>query len=56
MLYHTVSHLNSSSTHLQVDFDESAVQNRFVVKPNVDPQLDESESFCLFVSLLSSDC
>jgi len=28
-----------------VDFDESAVQNRFVVKPNVDLELDESKYF-----------
>ncbi len=27
----------------QVDFEESAVQNRFVVKPYVDPELDESK-------------
>lgn len=32
----------------QVDFDESAEQNRFVVKPGVDPVLDESKAhFCL---------
>ena len=27
----------------QIDFDESASQNRFTVKPGVDPELDESE-------------
>lgn len=26
----------------QVDFDESSVQNRFVVKTGVDPELDQS--------------
>ena len=34
----------SSVNMLQVDFEESAVQNRFVVKANVDVQLDKSES------------
>ena len=27
----------------QVDFDESVAQSRFVVKPNVDPDLDYSK-------------
>lgn len=31
----------------QIDFDESTEQNRFVVKPGVDPSLDESKNVCL---------
>ena len=30
-------------TLCQIDFDESTSQNRFTVKPGVDPELDESE-------------
>ena len=30
---------------LQVDFDEMSVSNRFVVKPNVDAELDKSKYF-----------
>lgn len=29
----------------QIDFDESTEQNRFVVKPGVDPALDESKYY-----------
>ncbi len=29
---------------VQVDFEESQVQHRFTVKPNVDTALDESKS------------
>jgi len=28
---------------LQVDFDESRIQQRFVVRPNINPELDESK-------------
>ena len=35
---------------LQVDFDEMSVSNRFVVKPNVDAELDESKSILCTVS------
>ena len=35
----------------QIDFDESTDQNRFVVKPGVDPALDESKH-CFLLSLL----
>ena len=35
--------LPSSFLLYQIDFDESASQNRFTVKPGVDPELDESE-------------
>ena len=35
----------------QIDFDESTDQNRFVVKPGVDPALDESKH-CFILSLL----
>ena len=31
-----------SVSRLQVDFDESGNQQRFCVKPSVDPELDES--------------
>ena len=31
----------------QIDFDESTEQNCFVVKPGVDPSLDESKNVCL---------
>ena len=33
-----------SVSRLQVDFDESGNQQRFCVKPSVDPELDESQS------------
>lgn len=33
----------------QIDFDESTEQNRFVVKPGVDPALDESRFFLLIL-------
>lgn len=42
--------------YLQVDFEESKVVGRFVVKPNVDAELDDSEwqSFVLIKSLESN--
>lgn len=40
-----------------VDFDESVEQNRFVVKPGVDPVLDESklQTICGYVKKLLPD-
>lgn len=35
---------SSTQTH-QIDFEESSLQGRFSVKPNVDAELDESEAF-----------
>lgn len=32
-----------TTRYLQVDFEESKVVGRFVVKPNVDAELDDSE-------------
>ena len=37
---------------VQIDFDESTEQNRFVVKPGVDPSLDESKN--IFLHLLTN--
>lgn len=41
-------HLNLDNFSLQVDFDESHATGRFIVRPNVDPDLDTSKvsPFC----------
>lgn len=42
---------------LQVDFEATVQENRFTVKPNVDPAIDESKgSLHLFVEALSDLC
>ena len=43
-IYRGLVHIHQCHVNpFQVDFDESAVQTRFVVKPGVDPELDQSK-------------
>ena len=43
MYQYTCMYICVSTCSPKIDFEESSNSNRFVVKPGVDPNLDESE-------------